>query len=111
MKVGIDREQVRQVAHLARLRLTDSQVDRLRGDLSDILDYMNLLGRVDTRGVEPTAHPLPLRNVLREDRPGASLTPEAALANAPEREQTFFRVPKVLDQGTVGGPPPSEVGE
>ena len=111
MKAGIDREQVRHVAHLARLKLTDNQVDRFRDDLSAVLDYVNLLSRVDTQGVEPTAHPLPLRNVFRDDRPGASLTPEAALANAPQREQTFFRVPKVLDQGTVGGPPPSEVGE
>ena len=95
----IDERQVRHVAHLARLELTDEQVDRLSTELSAILDYMDQLNRLDTEGVEPTAHPLPIRNVFRDDEVEPSLDPETALANAPQREGTFFRVPKVLNQG------------
>lgn len=101
MSTRIDERQVRHVAHLARLELTDEQVDRLSVELSAILDYVAQLDRVDTEGVEPTAHPLPIRNVLRDDRVSTSLDPQSALANAPDREGTFFRVPKVLDQGNA----------
>ncbi len=100
MTTRIDEEQVRHVAHLARLRLTAEQVDRLAVELSAILDYMAQLNRVDTESVEPTAHPLPIRNVLRDDEVASSLDPETALGNAPQREGTFFRVPKVLNQDT-----------
>ncbi len=97
----IDEGQVRHVAHLARLELTDEQVDRLSVELSAILDYVAQLDRVNTEGVEPTAHPLPIRNVLRDDLVSTSLDPQIALGNAPDREGTFFRVPKVLDQGSA----------
>ena len=99
MSDKIDEQQVRHVAHLARLKLTDEQVDRLSAELSAILDYVDQLNRLDTDDVEPTAHPLPIRNVFRDDEVEPSLDPETALANAPQREGTFFRVPKVLDQG------------
>ena len=95
----IDERQVRHVAHLARLELTDEQVDRLSTELSAILDYVDQLKCLDTNDVEPTAHPLPIRNVFRDDEVEPSLDPETALANAPQREGTFFRVPKVLNQG------------
>lgn len=98
MRSRIDEQQVRHVAHLARLELTDEQVDRLSAELSAILDYMDQLNRLDTDDVEPTAHPLPVRNVFRNDEVEPSLDPETALANAAQREGTFFRVPKVLDQ-------------
>ncbi|MCK4343567.1 MAG: Asp-tRNA(Asn)/Glu-tRNA(Gln) amidotransferase subunit GatC, partial [Phycisphaerae bacterium] len=62
--------------------------------------YFRILDPVDTEGVEPLAHALPVTNVLREDEPAGSLGSEKALANAPQREQGFFRVPKVLDQGS-----------
>ena len=97
MGTKIDEDQVRHVAHLARLRLTDDQVDRLSAELSAILDYVDQLNRLDTNDVEPTAHPLPIRNVFRDDQAQPSFDPETALANAPQRERTFFRVPKVLD--------------
>ena len=95
----IDERQVRHVAHLARLELTDEQVDRLSTELSAILDYVDQLNRLDTDDVEPMAHPLPVHNVFRDDEVEPSLDPETALANAPQREGTFFRVPKVLNQG------------
>ena len=98
MSTEIDEQQVRQVAHLSRIRLSDAEVSRLGSELSVILDYMGQLNQLDTDGVEPTAHPLPIRNVFRPDEPHPSIDPDDALANAPQREGTFFRVPKVLDQ-------------
>ena len=73
-------------------------LNRLTGELSAILEYVEQLNQVDTTDVEPTAHPLHLRNVFRDDEPRPSIGPAAALANAPKSEQTFFRVPKVLDR-------------
>lgn len=101
MSVRIDEQEVRHVAHLSRLRLGDQEIRRLSRELSAILDYMDQLNRLDTAEVEPTAHPLPVRNVFREDRTQESLGPDSALANAPQREGTFFRVPKVLDQDSA----------
>ncbi len=92
-------KQVRQVASFARLKLTDEQLRRYAVDLDTILDYVEQLEGVDTEGVEPLSHPLALGNVFREDQVATSLDPDAALANAPQRQDNFFRVPKVLDQG------------
>ncbi|MCH7813024.1 MAG: Asp-tRNA(Asn)/Glu-tRNA(Gln) amidotransferase subunit GatC [Planctomycetes bacterium] len=99
MSTCIDERTVRHVAHLSRLQFSDQEVRRLAVELSAILEYVEQLNRVDTADVEPTAHPLHLRNVFRDDTPQPSIGPTAALANAPQSEQTFFRVPKVLDQG------------
>lgn len=98
MARAIEIDEVRRIAALSRLQLTDAECVRMAGDLSAILDYMNLLGEADTGGVEPTAHPLSATNVLREDVPRASMSSEAALANAPARDAPYFKVPKVLDQ-------------
>lgn len=97
----IDEKQVRHIAHLARLKLTDAEVARIGAQLSGILEYVEKLGELSTEGVEPTAHALPVCNVFRDDVPGASIAPEAALANAPEKDPPFFKVPKVLDQETA----------
>ena len=98
MSPHIDEGQVRHVAHLSRLELGDREVARLATELAAILDYVEKLNELDTSDVEPTSHPLAIRNVLREDQPAASIDPSTALANAPDKEKTFFRVPKVLDQ-------------
>lgn len=90
-------EEVLHIARLARISLTDSDVERFTAQLSGILDHFTALSRVDTEGVEPTAHPLPLSNVMRADVVAPSLPQEAALANAPEREDGFFRVRAVLE--------------
>ena len=90
-------EQVVWVAHLARLDLPPADRDRLARQLSAILDYVDQLQQVDTAGVEPLAHPLPVQNVFRPDDPAPSLPPDAALANAPDRRGDFFAVPAVLD--------------
>ena len=95
-------EQVRWVAHLARLELDDAALAKMARQLSDILAYVDQLRQVNTDGVEPLAHPLPVHNVFRDDEPGPSLPADEALANAPDRRtdakgDTFYGVPAVLD--------------
>jgi aspartyl-tRNA(Asn)/glutamyl-tRNA(Gln) amidotransferase subunit C len=89
----IDERTVRHVAHLARLALTDDEVERLGGQLNDILAAVAKVSELDLSDVEPTSHPLDLVNVWAEDEPRASLPLEDVFANAPEREGDFFRVP------------------
>jgi len=98
MSTSIDETTVRHVAHLARLRLTDEQVKRFSGQLAAIIQYADQLNELDTSGVEPTAHPLPVHNVLRDDAPRPPLGAERVLANAPQQEGGCFVLPKVLDQ-------------
>ena len=98
MTAKIDQEQVRRVALLSRLELTDGEVARFSSQLSDIVAYIEKLNELDTDGVEPLAHCLPVHTVLREDTPKPSLTNDQALANAPQRHETYFKVPKVLDE-------------
>jgi aspartyl-tRNA(Asn)/glutamyl-tRNA(Gln) amidotransferase subunit C len=86
---------VHHVARLARLELSDDEVERMREQLSAILEAVGKVAELDLSGVEPTAHPLDLVNVLAEDEPRPSLTREEALANAPDPEDGFFGVPAV----------------
>ena len=95
----IDETQVRHIAKLARLHLSDAEVRLFAHQLGDILDYVRQLQTVDTTGVEPLAHALPLTNVLRPDAPHRTFDTATALRNAPAREGPFFRVPPVLDTG------------
>src|SRR4051794_7363387 len=89
----IDREQVLHVAKLARLRLTDEEVERMSGELSTILEAIEQIGELDLEGVQPTSHVVDLENVLRPDEPRPSLPRERALANAPDATDQGFRVP------------------
>ena len=90
-------EQVRWVAHLARLELTPAERETMARQLSAILDYVDQLKQVNTAGVEPLAHPLRVHNVFRADEPCPSLPVDEALANAPDRRGDFFGVPAVQD--------------
>jgi len=96
-------EEVRKVAKLARLKLSDADVSRYATQLTGILGYVAQLKSVDVTGAEPMAHPLPLKNVLREDVVTPSLPLDAVLANAPLKDEPYFAVPKVLDTGMGGG--------
>lgn len=95
--MSLSPEEVLHIARLARIALTPADVDRLTAQLSAILDHFAALAAVDTEGLEPTAHPLPLTNVMRADVVTASLTQGEAMANAPEAEDGFFRVRAVLE--------------
>ena len=93
----IGEAQVRHVAKLARLDLTDEEVARFSTQLSAILDYLEKLNELDTDSVEPLAHCLPIHNIFREDVVTESLDTELALENAPQHFENFFKVPKILD--------------
>ncbi len=93
----ISAAQVRYVADLARLDLSEQETERFTAQLNAILQYMEQLGELDTEGVEPTSHVLPLKNVLRDDEVGLSLPLDETLANAPERDRDHFVVPKIIE--------------
>jgi aspartyl-tRNA(Asn)/glutamyl-tRNA(Gln) amidotransferase subunit C len=95
MSLSID--QVRWVAHLARLELAEDEINSLTRDLTAIVDYMNQLQSVNTDGVAPLAHAVALTNVFREDAPAPSLSVDQALANAPQRKDDYYAVPAVLE--------------
>ncbi|MBW8035085.1 MAG: Asp-tRNA(Asn)/Glu-tRNA(Gln) amidotransferase subunit GatC [Planctomycetes bacterium] len=97
MAKKIDETQVRKVAKLARLELTDSEVGQFSGELSAIIEYIEKLNELDVEDVEPLAHCLPIHNVFRDDVVKPSLDNEQAIANAPDRHDGYFKVPKVLD--------------
>lgn len=101
MSDQITAEQVRHIAHLARLKLTDEELSRFGSQLASIVEYVQKLGEANTDGVEPTAHPLPVTNIFRDDSPATSLSPDMALNNAPSSDPPYFKVPKVLDQETA----------
>lgn len=96
MKLTVD--EVRHVAELAKLHLTDEEIAEYTEQLSDILNYAEMLQSVDTSSVPPTPYVLPLVNVMREDEPGECLSNEAALANAPDSQDGFFRVRAVFEE-------------
>ena len=89
----IDRDQVLHVARLARLELSDEEVERMSGELSGILDHVDKISELDLAGTEPTDHVVALENVLRPDEPRPSLPRERALENAPDPDDGAFRVP------------------
>ena len=91
--MAISRAEVVHVARLARLALTEEELDRFAGQLDAILDAVGKVSELDLRHVEPTLHPLALSNVWAEDEARPSLPVEDALANAPDREDDAFRVP------------------
>ena len=95
----ISREDVEHVATLARLGLTDDEIDRMQGQLNRILEAIGQLQSVDTSAVGPTAQVIALENVMRDDVSRPGLGREAALANAPLREGAHLRVPVVLEEG------------
>jgi aspartyl-tRNA(Asn)/glutamyl-tRNA(Gln) amidotransferase subunit C len=96
--MAISREQVEKVSLLGRLVLGDDELDRMTTQLDAILEYMALLGEVDTNGVEPMAHALDVANVFRDDRARPSLDRDQALANAPHRDAECYLVPAVLGE-------------
>jgi aspartyl-tRNA(Asn)/glutamyl-tRNA(Gln) amidotransferase subunit C len=92
----LSRDDVVHVARLARLALTDEELDLFTGQLGDVLRHAQAVESLDTEGVPPTAHPVPLVNVLREDVPRPSLDHDEVLAQAPAAEDHRFRVPRIL---------------
>jgi len=101
MEKKIDQAQVRKVAKLARLDLTEAEVAEFSDQLSAILEYVEKMNELDTDSVAPLAHCLPVSNCLRDDIVKESLGTEKALANAPQCDGAFFKVPKILGDNPV----------
>ena len=97
MAKKIDQAQVKKVAKLSRLDLTEAEVKEFTGQLSAILEYVEKMNELDTTDVEPLAHCLPISNVFRDDCIKESLGTDKTLANAPQRDGEFFKVPKIMD--------------
>lgn len=93
----ITRNHVEKVALLSRLEMPESELEAFTEQLNAILEYADSLNRVDTTGIQPTAHVLPLQNVMRADEVKPSLPRELALLNAPEEEDGYFKVPKIIE--------------
>ena len=93
----VSREEVLHVARLARLELSEAELERMREQLNAILGYIDRLKELDVSGVEPTSHVVPLVDVMRDDEPAPSLPPEAMLQNAPDRVGDLFRVPRIIE--------------
>ncbi len=91
-------DDVRHVARLARLGLSDEEVASLRGELSEILAYAEKVNEVATPEIPPTSHPYPLTNVLRADEPRPSLPQREAISTAPEAQDGRFRVPRIVGE-------------
>ncbi|MCB1003807.1 MAG: Asp-tRNA(Asn)/Glu-tRNA(Gln) amidotransferase subunit GatC [Acidimicrobiales bacterium] len=98
MPTPISRDDVARVAQLARLTLTDDELDRFTGQLGAVLDHARDIEALDIDDVPPTAHPYPLVNVLRADEVGATLDRDEVLAQAPSAEDGRFRVPPILGE-------------
>lgn len=95
--VPLSRDEVLHIAQLARIGLTPADVEKFQSQLSHILDQFEVLRRIDTSGVPPTAFAVPLHNVMRDDEVAPSLPVETALANAPQREGDYVRVRRILE--------------
>ncbi len=100
----ITSDEVRELALLARLALSEQEVTRMTGDLTAILTYVDALRELDTTGVEPMTHAVPFDCPLRDDQVAPSLPVDEALANAPRREGSFFQVPRIVPGPGGGGP-------
>ena len=98
MDKKIDEIQVRKVAKLARLDLSEEEVKEFSGQLNAIIGYVERMNELNTEGIEPLAHCLPINNVFREDSVKESLGTEKTLANAPQRDGSFFKVPRILEE-------------
>ena len=94
----LSREEVLHIARLARLGLTEAEVDKLSEQLSDILEHFEVLQQVDTANIPPTAQSISLQNVMRSDEVSPSLPASQILANAPQKEKDLFKVRAVLEQ-------------
>ena len=92
----ITQKELEHVTHLARLTLSDQELDTMRGQLDNILSYIDKLGELDTSGIEPTTHVFSVNNAFREDVVTESLSRENSLANAPQQNNENFQVPKII---------------
>ncbi|MDP3789670.1 MAG: Asp-tRNA(Asn)/Glu-tRNA(Gln) amidotransferase subunit GatC [Candidatus Omnitrophota bacterium] len=94
----ITKSDVKYIANLARLKLTEKETEYFTGQLSNIIGYVDQLKELDTANIEPTTHAMPIQNVFREDTVKPSLKVEDALNNAPAKENSLFKVPRIIEE-------------
>ena len=99
-KQSISEQDVRHVAKLGRLNLTDEEIERIGGKLSSVLGYISKMNELNVDDVEPMAHAADITNVYRDDEPTEGISVDDALLNAPEKSPPYFKVPKVLGDGS-----------
>ncbi len=95
--MAVNKKEVEHIATLAKLKFSDSELDDFTTEMNQILKYVDKLNELDTTDIEPLIHPVENVNVFRDDKLGQSVSTEDALKNAPDRTDTFFRVPKVIN--------------
>lgn len=95
--MAISKDTIKHTAHLARIDLSPKELEKLSGQLKEIISFIDQLKKLKVEDVSPTSHILPLANVLRQDQPQPSLASDDALKNAPKRQGSFFAVPKVIE--------------
>mgnify|MGYP001103864136 CR=1 FL=1 len=93
----ISDKEIEHIALLSRLKISENEKKIFAEQLSTILDYIDKLNELNTQGIEPTSHVIPLNNVMRDDIPMPSINREDALMNAPEHTEKFYRVPKIIE--------------
>ena len=94
--MSLSKTEIERIAHLARLKLSDTEIDKISTDLNRILDYVDQIKELDTTGVPAMTSVYDFDTVFRKDEPGESLSQEDALRNAPDKNSDYFKVPKVL---------------
>jgi aspartyl-tRNA(Asn)/glutamyl-tRNA(Gln) amidotransferase subunit C len=97
LEMKITRAEVEHVSRLSRLALSETELDSLTGEMDAILDYVEQLNSLDTEGIVPTAHAVPMENAFRADEVKPGFTPEQALGNAPDTAESAFRVRRVIE--------------
>lgn len=95
--MAISKEEVKYIANLARLGLSDAEVGHFQIQLEEILEYVDKLKKADVEGISPMAHVLDIKNVYRKDVVSPSIEPEKVLKSSPAKEEQFFKVPKVIE--------------
>ena len=95
--MALEKKDVNKVAHLARLEISSTEMDRLTTDMNSILGYIDKLAELNTDGVEPTSHAVPVTNAFREDERKEYFSVQKGLSNAPDSEDGCFKVPRVID--------------
>ena len=94
--MAVTKKDVEHIAKLANLKFDESEIDRLTGEMNEILLYMDKLNEIDTTNVEPLSHPVEMNNIFREDKVEGNISTADALKNAPAKDDKYFHVPKVI---------------
>jgi aspartyl-tRNA(Asn)/glutamyl-tRNA(Gln) amidotransferase subunit C len=95
--MNIEKDKIKYVANLARMSLSQKEEELFSMQLNDILSYVEKISEIDTSGIEPTNHAVDVGNVFRDDKPRKSLSNAEALSNAPDKKDSFFKVPKIIE--------------